>query len=114
MEQVSTTQSRTEHERVSVVVPLVDEAEGRRIYDPRMLRAAVLGGLVGGIIVGFVGFALAVGWVAVAGLGPWAAAGAGPAAFAATAIGVAAGSLAGSLSVLYRLPRRQLHEDQEP
>lgn len=113
MEQVSTTQSRTEHERVSVVVPLVDEAEGRRIYDPRMLRAAVLGGLVGGIIVGFVGFALAVGWVAVAGLGPWAAAGPGPTTFAAASIGIAVGALAGSLFVLYRLPRRQPSEDGE-
>jgi hypothetical protein len=113
MEQLSQKQLRGEHERVSAVVPLVDEAEGRRIYDPAMLRAAVLGGLVGGIIVGFVGFALAVGWIAVAGLGPWAAAGSGPTTFAAASIGIAVGALGGGLFVLYRLPRRQPSEDEE-
>lgn len=94
-------------EPANVVVPLVDEREGYRIYAPAMLYFAVLGGIAGAVVFGYLGLALATGWIAVAGSGQWAAAGAGPTTFAGVGVGLAIGALAGALVVLYRLPRRR-------
>lgn len=93
--------------RSDVVVPLVDEQEGMRIYDPSLHRFALIGGSVGAVGIGAVGWSLADGALAIAGLGQFAASGVSPATVAAATVGLAAGALAGALIALFRIPPRR-------
>lgn len=87
-----------------VRVPLRDEALGLRIYDGWILLGALVGALTGGLLLGWVGYALSTGDLAIAGLGQFAASGPAVATFTAAGIGVAAGGLAGALLGAWRLP----------
>jgi hypothetical protein len=105
---------RTEHDLPSrsedLVVPLVDEQQAGRIYDPSIHRWALAGALAGAVLLGLLGWAVAAGVLPLAGLGQWAAAGPAVGAFTGAGLGVAGGGLAGALLALYRLPPRQQPE----
>lgn len=90
----------------SVLVPLVDEARDGRVYDPSLAIHAAAGFGLGAVLLGWLGWALAGGSVAVAGLGQWAASGAAVGTFTGAGIGAAGGALVGALIALYRLPAR--------
>jgi hypothetical protein len=95
-------------------VPLIDHVEGRRVYDNSILRLGLLFGIAGAIVFGWMGYALASGAVAIAGLGQWASAGNGPGTLAGASLGAAACGLTGALISLYRMPAREMkHEHQE-
>lgn len=94
-----------------VVVPLVDEHEAERIYHPRLLRWALWGALAGALLLGWLGFALATGTLALAGLGQWATAGPVAGAVTAGGIGLAVGALVGGLAALLRMPARRSPRD---
>jgi hypothetical protein len=85
-------------------LPLIDTIEGARVYNSTLLRFAILFGLAGAFLVGFLGYALASGFLAIGGLGQWASAGDGPATLAGVSLGAAAGALAGGLIALYACP----------
>lgn len=88
------------------VVPLVDGPAAERIYDPSIHRLALLGALLGAVLLGVLGHGLAEGWLAVAGLGQWAVSGPLVGAFTGAGLGAAAGGLVGALTALYRMPPR--------
>ena len=90
------------------VFPLIDKQEADSIYDRSIHRMTLLGALVGAVVLGWLGYAVAAGGLPVAGFGQWAGAGPGLGAFAGGGIGVAAGGLLGALIALFRLPHRQL------
>lgn len=104
----ATDRHRPLHE--DVVVPVVDDDKAGRIYHPSIHRWALLAALVGAIVVGWIGYALAAGPLPVAGLGQWAVGGPAVGAFTGAGIGAAAGGLAGALGALYRLPPRHGRE----
>lgn len=92
-----------------MLVPLVDDTRDGRIYDGSLSLYAVLGAAIGAVLLGWLGWALAAGAVAVAGLGQWASSGTAVGAFTGAGIGAAAGALAGALIGLYRIPARSTH-----
>lgn len=96
-----------------LTVPLVDEHEAGRIYDPSILRWALWGGLLGGLLLGWLGYAVAAGDLPIAGLGQWAANGAAGGAVAGAGMGLAVGGLVGALFALYRMPPRLLDQNHQ-
>lgn len=100
-------EGRTARQESDVLVPLVDEVEGARIYDLSMLRGAFLGAAVGALLLGGLAASLAYGNLPVVGLGPFSASGEGVAVSTGGGIGLAMGGLAGALLALFRLPRRR-------
>lgn len=103
------------HSDRDILVPLVDEHEAGRIYDPSLLRWALWGALLASLLLGWLGAAAANGDLSIAGLGQWAAAGPLLAAVTAGGIGLALGGLIGALLALFRMPARhpEQHEDEE-
>lgn len=108
------TEIRVEHQEADhparnerdVIIPLIDEQEAGRIYDPALLHFALWGGLIGALLLGWLGAAMANGDLPVAGLGQWAASGTTLGAVTGGGVGLAAGGLIGALIALYRLPPR--------
>lgn len=96
-----------------VVVPLVDEHEAGRVYDPSLLRWALWGALFGGLLLGWLGYELADGGWTVTGLGQWAASGTAVGATTGGGLGIALGGLLGALLALYRMPPRRLHQHEQ-
>lgn len=88
-------------------VPLHDAPREHPIYDRSLVMFSLLGALVGGVILGWLGYAVAAGGLPIPGLGQFAAAGWGVAAFVGAGVGVALGGLAGGLVALFRMPRAQ-------
>lgn len=86
-------------------VPLHDAPQEHPIYERSLLTFALLGALAGGVVLGWLGYAVAEGGLPVAGLGQFAAAGWGVATFVGAGTGVALGGLTGGLIALLRLPR---------
>lgn len=97
----------------SVLVPLVDETRDGRVYDPSLAIHASIGCGLGAVLLGWLGWALAVGSVAVTGLGQWAASGAAVGTFTGAGVGAASGALVGALIALYRLPARPRQSKHE-
>jgi hypothetical protein len=95
-----------------LLVPLVDEHEAGRIYSPAILRASLWGALLGALLFGWLGAAMANGDLPVAGLGQWAVSGPTLAAVTGGGLGIALGGLTGALIVLYWMPARRLHEHE--
>lgn len=95
-----------------LTVPLVDEHEAGRIYDPSLLRWALWGAVIGVLLLGGLGYGLANGSVAVTGLGQWASSGTAVGAVAGGGLGLATGALAGALLALYRMPARRPDEQE--
>lgn len=93
-------------------VPLNDSPHASRIYDPSLLTFGLLGALAGGLLLGWVAYAVAEGSLPVAGLGQFAAAGWGVATFTGAGVGVALGGLTGGLIALLRLPRAKRRQHQ--
>lgn len=90
------------------IVPLVDVHGAARVYDPALLRLALLGAALAGTLLGLAAYGLAAGLWPIAGLGQFAAAGTAPATFVGAGVGLATGALAGALVALYRLPARRV------
>lgn len=88
-------------------VPLHDALREHAIYDRSLVMFSLLGALVGGVILGWLGYAIAEGGLPIPGLGQFAAAGWGVAAFVGAGVGVALGGLAGGLVALFRMPRAE-------
>lgn len=86
-------------------VPLRDAPREQTIYDGSLVTLALLGASAGGIILGWLGYAVAEGPLPVAGLGQFAGAGWGVATFVGAGVGVSLGALAGGLIGLFRMPR---------
>lgn len=97
---------RTARRESDLLVPLVDEAEGDRIYDSSILRWALLGAALGAFLMGWLAASIAYGNLPLVGLGPFSASGEGVAVSTGGGVGLAIGGLAGALLALYRLPRR--------
>lgn len=95
--------SRREEE---LIVPLVDTQAAGRVYDPSILRWALLGAFIGAVLLGLLCYAIAAGALPIAGFGQFAASGVGVGTFVGTGLGVAIGGLIGALFALYRLPAR--------
>lgn len=93
------------------VVPIVDAHKGGRIYHPRLLRFALVGGAIGLVLLGWISASVESGFMPVPGLGQFSAAGTAVAVVAGGGIGLAVGALAGALIVLYRLPKRKIEQD---
>lgn len=104
------TAPRTERD---VIVPLIDEHQAGRIYDPSIHRYAFWTALGCGLLVGWIGFAVAEGGLAIAGLGQWAVSGAAVGAVTGGGIGLAIGGFVGAVVALYRLPARHPEMDQQ-
>ena len=90
----------------TLVVPLVDQQEAGRIYDPTILRFAAVGGLLGALVLGVAAWLVGSGSLPVAGFGQFSAAGAGVATFTGSGLGLALGALVGALVALGRPPAR--------
>lgn len=98
-------------------VPLRDAPLEHAIYDRSLLAFALLGALTGGLVLGWLGYAVAEGGLPIAGLGQFSAAGWGVATFVGAGVGVALGALAGGLVALFRLPRaerKSQHHEHAP
>lgn len=98
------------HSDRDMLVPLVDEQEAGRIYDPSLLHWALWGALLGTVLLGWLGTAMANGDLPIAGLGQWAASGPLLASVTGGGLGIAVGGLIGALLALYRMPA--LHPEQ--
>ena len=98
--------NRTARQESDLLVPFVDEVEGARIYDPSILRWALIGAALGALLFGWLAASLAYGNLPVVGLGPFSASGEGVAVSTGGGVGLAVGGLAGALAALFRLPRR--------
>lgn len=96
-----------------IIVPLVDEHEAGRIYDPTITRLGLWGALIGAVLLGVTGYAIAAGSLPIGGLGQWSGTGASGGAVTGTGVGLAIGGLAGALIALYRMPARRLHEQED-
>ncbi|WP_092994226.1 hypothetical protein [Thiohalomonas denitrificans] len=72
----------------------------------QITNLAAVGGIVGALLLGIVGFTVASGWAPLPYLGQFAAAGTSLAVFAAAGIGFSIGALIGALVAVVRLPRR--------
>lgn len=122
MNQEADTENRVEPTRTGprwkddrvVIVPLVDEQEAGRIYHPSLLWWVLWGALLGALLLGWVGFALAEGDWTVPGLGQWAASGTAVGATTGGGIGIALGGLIGALAALYRMPPRRPGKQKKP
>ena len=97
----------------SVLVPLVDETSDGCVYESSVAIFALVGMGLGAVLLGWLGWALADGAVAVTGLGQWAASGVAVGTFTGAGIGAAIGALVGALFALYRLPARSSPAENE-
>ncbi|SDM55220.1 hypothetical protein SAMN05421823_11597 [Catalinimonas alkaloidigena] len=87
-----------------LLVPLLDyDPHQQRIYHPAIGKGAVVGGLLGGLLMALLTWGLAAGWWPVAGLGQLAAGGEGVAAFFGFVVGSSLGGLTGALAGLRKI-----------
>ena len=93
-------------------VPLTDAVGGHPIYHRSLFTFALIGALGGAAVFAWLGYAVVEGGLPIAGLGQFAAAGWGVAAFVGAGVGVALGGLAGGLVALFRMPRAEKSKGQ--
>ncbi len=85
-------------EKPGLPVPLVNEPDHHPVYSRRLLWGALLGAVIGGVIFGWLGYAVSSGPLPVAGLGQFASAGTAVAVFTGAGVGSALGALIGGLA----------------
>ena len=91
-------------------MPLVDEHDGRRIYDPALLSWTLAGALLGSLPPAIVAWLLSHGQ-GIAYYGQYFSGGHAVAVFTAASLGFAAGGLTGALlAVFLRLGRKRGHQ----
>lgn len=90
-----------------VLVPVVDVQDAARVYDRSILWFTLIGLLLGALVLGLLGAAIATRTAPVAGLGQIAAGGSGPAVVASGGLGAALGGCIGGILAMLRLPPRR-------
>ncbi|MGK7391520.1 MAG: hypothetical protein ACNS60_14290 [Candidatus Cyclobacteriaceae bacterium M2_1C_046] len=82
-----------------LLVPMTDnDPNGNPVYHPMIGKGTLWGGIIGGILIGFVFWMIADGAWAVVGLGQLSSGGRGPAAFVGFCIGSGIGGLIGAVA----------------
>lgn len=91
-----------------LLVPMTNnDPEGNPVYHPMIGKGALWGGIIGGVLIGFVFWMIADGAWAVVGLGQLSSGGRGPAAFMGFCIGSGIGGLIGATMGIFKMLRIQ-------
>ena len=115
MEHEKHTHSKPKKMGPDLVVETIDrDPHGNLFYHPSIFTFAIVGAIIGGIIIAFVAWMIVDGSWAVVGLGQMAAGNRGPGAFFGFLVGSGIGGLIGAIlgmRKMFRLPH--YHKDHE-